>query len=236
MEQRTINPLRWARPATFSRHFYNFWNDCQQKAKIACFFCGSAKFEISCVFSVMRTFQPYIRLPNCEALTLTVSLTHTTLKFQLQLVLQVRIEKEALSSSRKSFPFDRKVFITVLLLLLKRGSLKIIVPEGLIIRKYIKITWWKMHAYDFHLLENSYQLFPRFPPGYEGTKIIIYVLYMIILFRVSKEEDDILSAYDFISFHETTNSHNFALWRKHNCRPIRTQILSELFYKKLCNA
>ena len=70
--------------------------------------------------------------------------------------------------------------------------------------------------------------------------------YKIIIFCLNKEKDDIRSAYVYFNFiHETVNSNNseteptilltsfscfIVLW-KHTCRPIKTHVLSKLFYK-----
>ena len=72
---------------------------------------------------------------------------------------------------------------------------------------------------------------------------MFYFIYKII-FGINKEQDDIRSAYLYFNFfHETVNSQNletanhiaqsfscFIVLGKHTCRPIKTHILSKLFY------
>ena len=38
------------------------------------------------------------------------------------------------------------------------------------------------------------QTLPRFSPGYEGTENVFYFFYKIIIFRLTKEKDDIYEA------------------------------------------
>ena len=91
-----------------------------------------------------------------------------------------------------------------------------------------------------------WQTLPRFSPGFESTENMFYFFYKMINSRL-KEKDDIRSAYIYFSFfHESVNSHNLEieptilltsfscfieLW-KHSCKPIKTHVLSKLFYKK----
>ena len=93
------------------------------------------------------------------------------------------------------------------------------------------------------------QTLPRFSPVYEGTDNMFYFFYKIIIFRLNKEKDFIRSPYMYLNFfHETVTFNNLeteatilltsfscfiTLW-KHTCRPIKTPVLSTLFYKKWC--
>ena len=45
------------------------------------------------------------------------------------------------------------------------------------------------------LLSNSPKPLPRFSPGYEGMENMFYFFYIIIIFSVNKEKDDIQSAH-----------------------------------------
>ena len=57
------------------------------------------------------------------------------------------------------------------------------------------------------LLENSHQFRRGFLPGYEGTEKRTFFFYIIIIFCLNKEKDDIRSAYVYLNFfHETVNS------------------------------
>ena len=60
---------------------------------------------------------------------------------------------------------------------------------------------------------------------------MFYFFYKMIIFIVSKEKDDMRSAY-CISHNSETVSFFIALW-KHTCRPIKTHVLSKLFYKPI---
>ena len=79
------------------------------------------------------------------------------------------------------------------------------------------------------------QTLPRFSTRYEGTDNMFYFLYEIIIF-INKEKHDIRSAYcKFLQLgdSQTTLLTSFScfivLW-KHTCRPIKTHVLSKLFY------
>ena len=101
------------------------------------------------------------------------------------------------------------------------------------------------------LLSNSPKRFTHFSPGYEGTENAFYFFCKIIILRFNKEKDCIQSAYDVYLnfFHETITSHDLeteptillttfscfiATW-KHTCTPIKTHVLSKLFYNILNN-
>ena len=84
------------------------------------------------------------------------------------------------------------------------------------------------------------QTFPSFLPGYEGTEKMFYFFYKIISI-LKKEKDDIRSAYVYFNFsHETVNFHvletanhiaHVIFVLRSACRPIKTFVLSKLFYK-----
>ena len=60
-----------------------------------------------------------------------------------------------------------------------------------------------------NLLSNSPKRSPRSSPGSEGTENMFPFFYKIIIFRLSKEKDNIRSAYVYFNFfHETVNFHN----------------------------
>ena len=98
---------------------------------------------------------------------------------------------------------------------------------------------------DFHLLVHELsQTLPRFSPGYDGRENMFYFFYKIITFWLYKKKDDILNVFvQFCFFYESVNSYNLetvryiahvnscfiALW-KHTCSPIKTHVLSKLFY------
>ena len=84
--------------------------------------------------------------------------------------------------------------------------------------------------------------------GIECTENMFYLVYKIIIFLLNKEKDVIRSANVYFNFfHETVNSHNLetvnhivhfifvrvlqGAMKTHLCRPIKTHVLSKLFYK-----
>ena len=91
------------------------------------------------------------------------------------------------------------------------------------------------------------QTLPRFSPGYEGKENMFFFFYKIIdLFSFLTKRKTIYEALmlHFNFFRETVNSHNLetavtllltpfscfiALW-KHNCRPIKTHVLSRYYF------
>ena len=85
------------------------------------------------------------------------------------------------------------------------------------------------------------QTLPRFSTGYGGTDNMFYFFYKIVIFIVSKEKDGLLSAYcKFLQLWDSQNtllkpfSCFIGLW-KHTCRPIKTHVLSKLFYNYFRN-
>ena len=114
------------------------------------------------------------------------------------------------------------------------------------------IAWWKprrtfkrireqisenpRRSRGFSPAREFLQTLPRFSRGYGGTDMF-YFFYKII-FIVNKEKDDIRSVYCIFSQLGdrktkllTPLSCFITLW-KHTCRPIKTHVLSKLFYKK----
>ena len=50
------------------------------------------------------------------------------------------------------------------------------------------------------LLSNSPKRLSRFSPGYEGTEIMFYFFYKIIIFHLNKKKDGIRSTYVYFNF------------------------------------
>ena len=102
-----------------------------------------------------------------------------------------------------------------------------------------------VEVYDSPVWEFSQSL-PRFSPGYKGTDNMFYLFYKIIIFCLNKKKDDIQSVYLYFNFFHSWNCKflqiesqsyrschfcaSIALW-KHTCSPIKTHVLSKLFYR-----
>ena len=77
------------------------------------------------------------------------------------------------------------------------------------------------------------QTLPRFSTGYGGTDNMFYFFYKKIIFSYNKEKDDIRGAYCKFSQFADSQPHCSRHFRamKHTCRPIKTHVISKLFYK-----
>ena len=91
---------------------------------------------------------------------------------------------------------------------------------------------WKPESPAREFLQNL----PRYSTSYGSTDNMFYFFYKIINFSLNKEKDDIQSAFckfSKLGDSQTTLLASFscfiALW-KHTCRPIKTHVISKLFY------